>query len=384
MRVLLSVVLFALVAGCSAEPVATTSTVQSSVPTSGTEPSPTSTTTSTSMSTIPSSTTTLPPLAGLTYEVVTDGLDFPMLVMPWTDDSSLIGFRDGRIHRFDGEFIHPQPVVDLAVSTDGERGLLGFDTDGGSMLYVHYSDPAGDTVVSAVDIETGAERILLQVAQPAANHNGGMLQFGPDGMLYLGLGDGGGANDRFGHGQNIETLLAGIVRIDPGSGAAQLWSYGLRNPYRFWIDGALMYIGDVGQNAYEEIDVSRLGDDGYNFGWPITEGLHCFSPDSRCDTAGLTLPVLEYPHGDGGACSVTGGVVYRGESIPEVEGHYFYSDFCGGWLRSFRFDGSDITDQMDWTDQVGVAGNVVSFGVDHDGEAYVLTPDAIRRITPLR
>lgn len=307
-----------------------------------------------------------------------------MLVMPWTEDASLVGFRDGRVHRFDGSSISETPLIDLAVSTDGERGLLGFDTDGENLVYVHYSDPNGDTTVSVVDLTTGEERVLLRVAQPASNHNGGMLQFGPDGMLYLGLGDGGGSNDRFGHGQNTETLLGGIVRIDPRSGASELWSYGLRNPYRFWIDGDLMYIGDVGQNAYEEIDVVEIGPTGYNFGWPITEALHCFSPASGCDTTGLEMPLLEFPHGDGGACSVTGGVVYRGEAIPELDGHYFYSDYCGGWLRSFRFDGAVIGEERDWTNEVGVPGRVVSFGVDHDGEVYVLTPDAILRIAPMR
>ncbi|MFP5333653.1 MAG: PQQ-dependent sugar dehydrogenase [Acidimicrobiia bacterium] len=381
--------LLVVLAACTAEGVAPSVTDQPAAPTSVTESTTTSTastttsTTSTSSTAAPSS-TTLPPLAGLTYTVVSDGLDFPMLVMPWTEDTSLIGFRDGRIHRFDGALVDSQPIVDLAVSTDGERGLLGFDTDGDSTLYVHYSDPAGTTTVSAIDAETGTERILLRVRQPASNHNGGMLQFGPDGLLYLGLGDGGGANDRFGHAQNTDTLLGGIVRIDPDSGDAELWSYGLRNPYRFWIDGARMYIADVGQNAFEEIDVVDIGADGYNFGWPITEGLHCFSPASGCDTSGLTLPVLEYPHGDGGACSVTGGVVYRGGRIPELGGHYLFSDYCGGWLRSFVYDGSVPPEVVDWTGDVGVPGRVVSFGVDHHGDVYVLTPAALYRIDPVR
>lgn len=381
------IVLLVVLTACAVEGVAPLVTDRPATSTSVTETTTTSTTfTSSTTSSImaPSSTTTLLPLAGLTYTVVSDGLDFPMLVMPWTEDTSLIGFRDGSIHRFDGESIHPQPLVDLAVSTDGERGLLGFDTDGASTIFVHYSDPAGDTTVSEIDTETGTERILLRVAQPASNHNGGMLQFGPDGMLYLGLGDGGGANDRFGHGQNTDTLLGGIVRIDPDSGDAELWSYGLRNPYRFWIDGAQMYIADVGQNAYEEIDVVDVGVDGYNFGWPITEGLHCFAPATGCDTSGITLPVLEYPHGDGGACSVTGGVVYRGERIPELDGHFLFSDYCGGWLRSFVYRGAVAPEVVDWTGDVGVPGRVVSFGVDHHGDVYVLTPDALYRIDPVR
>ncbi|MDX1448133.1 MAG: PQQ-dependent sugar dehydrogenase [Acidimicrobiia bacterium] len=378
-------------AACTSTPDSVSTTVASTTSPSPPGTTATSTTSTTTTSPEPSTTvgepattTSTVPLAGLTYTVVAEGLDFPMLIMPWTDDESLIGFRDGRIHRFDGSEIDPEPLVDLAVSTDGERGLLGFDSAGASTVFVHYSDPSGDTTVSEIDLESGQERILLQVDQPASNHNGGMLQFGPDGMLYLGLGDGGGANDRFGHGQNTDTLLGGIVRIDPDSGEAELWSYGLRNPYRFWIDGDRIYIGDVGQNAFEEIDVVEIVHPGYNFGWPITEGLACFSPRSGCETDGLTLPVVEYAHADGGVCAVTGGVVYRGTRVPELVGHYFYSDFCGGWLRSLRYDGAAAVDQRDWTEDVGVPGRVVSFGVDHEGEVYVLTRDAIRRIDPRR
>jgi glucose/arabinose dehydrogenase len=315
---------------------------------------------------------------------VADGLAFPMLITPWTEDLSLVGFRDGRIHSFDGTRISADPLFDLEVSTDGERGLLGLDADGPETVFVPSSDPAGDTVVSRLDLDGGQETVLLSVAQPASNHNGGMLQFGPDGFLYLGLGDGGGSNDRFGHGQNTQTLLGGIVRIDPETGDPELWSYGLRNPYRFWIDGDILYIADVGQNAYEEIDVVSVTVGGYNFGWPITEALHCFSPQSGCETEGITLPVVEVAHGDAGTCSITGGVVYRGTAIPEVDGHYFYSDYCGGWLRSFVFDGATVADHRDWTEEIGVAGDVVSFGVDHTGEIYVLTRDAIRRIDPVR
>lgn len=380
----LSLLLFVVLAGCSqsAEPVTTTTaevvTSANEVPEQDTDSSTTATTSTTS--------TTMPraELQGLSYMVVADGLDFPIILMPWTADASLVGFRDGRVHRFDGVTISAEPLFDLDVSTDGERGLLGLDAVDADSVYVHYSDPAGDTVVSEITMSTGAERVLLTVAQPAANHNGGMLQFGPDGRLYLGLGDGGGSDDRFGHGQNTETLLGGIVAIDPESGEPTLWSYGLRNPYRFWFDGDVLYLGDVGQGSYEEVDVVGYAPKGFNFGWPITEALHCFSPRTGCDTDGITLPIVEVAHGDAGTCSITGGVVYRGESIPEIDGHYFYSDYCGGWLRSFRFDGTDVTDQVDWTDQVGVAGNVVSFGVDHDGEIYVLTPDAIRRLAPLR
>jgi glucose/arabinose dehydrogenase len=380
---LLSALFFAACVPQGGEPVTTTTTEASTTPT--TETSTTSTTVPTTSTTTPTTTTEpLPELGGLAYEMVADDLGFPMIIMPWTDGASLVGFRDGRIHVFDGTEIEREPLVDLAVSTDGERGLLGLDTRDRDALLAHYSDPSGATVVAEVDLASGEERVLLTVAQPAANHNGGSLQFGPDGALYLGLGDGGGANDRFGHGQNTDTLLGGIVRIDPDTGSAELWSFGLRNPYRFWIDGEVFYIGDVGQSAYEEIDVVELRPEGYNFGWPITEGLHCFSPPSECDVDGITLPVVEIAHSDSGTCAVTGGVVYRGAAIPEFDGHYFYSDYCGGWLRSFLFEGGEATDERDWTDRVGVPGRVVSFGVDHRGEMYVLTRTAIRRIVPVR
>jgi glucose/arabinose dehydrogenase len=374
------------VAGCSvngepaptpAEPVTTSSSPTTSISTTSI-PDASSTTTTTS-TTLP-----LPELTGLGYEIVADGLAFPMIIMPWTAELSLVGLRDGRVHSFDGRQISAEPLFDIEVSTSGERGLLGLEAGGPDVVFVHYSDPAGDTVVSEIRVSDGTERVLLRVSQPASNHNGGMLQTGPDGMLYVGLGDGGGSNDRFGHGQNTDTLLGGIVRIDPQSGETDLWSYGLRNPFRFWWDDEVLYIGDVGQNAFEEVDVVEYRSEGYNFGWPITEGLHCFSPRTGCDTTGLTLPVLEVAHGDGGACSITGGVVYRGGEIPELEGHYLYSDYCGGWLRSFLFDGGEATAQRDWTAEVGSLRSVVSFGVDHHGEVYVLTPDAIRRIVPVR
>ena len=354
------------------------------VPGSSTSATTVASTAATSTTSTTSPTASFDPLVGLTYAVVAEGVDFPMLITPWTDDLSLVGLRDGRVHSFDGVSLSEDPLFDLEVSTDGERGLLGMDAAGDDLVYVHYSDPAGDTVVAAVTVSTGTQQVLLAVEQPAANHNGGMIQIGPDGGLYVGLGDGGGSNDRFGHGQNTETLLGGIVRIDTSSGEVGLWSYGLRNPYRFWFDGDVLYIGDVGQGAYEEVDVVTFDPAGFNFGWPITEGLHCFSPQTGCDVAGLTLPIVEVAHGDEGTCSITGGVVYRGAAIPELDGHYLYSDYCGGWLRSFRLDGGEAVDHNDWTAEVGAPGNVVSFGVDHAGDVYVLTTDAILRIVPVR
>jgi hypothetical protein len=237
------------------------------------------------------------------------------------------------------------------------------------------------------------------VNQPAANHNGGTIAFGPDGYLFIGLGDGGGGGDTFGTGQPVDDLLGNLLRIDvdgdpyaipagnpyaDSDGADEVWANGLRNPWRFWFDEDLIYIGDVGQNAYEEINVAPADAAGLNYGWPITEGLHCFEPASDCDLGGLTQPVVEVEHGDAGTCSIAGGVVYRGAAIPELTGHYFYSDFCGGWLRSFLIADGVATDVRDWTDQVGAPGNVVSFGTDAAGEIYLLTTERVFRIVPLR
>lgn len=371
-------------AACSGEdesPAASSEPPATTAPTTSTATSLAATTSSTT-----TTTTTEPPaeLAGLAYHVVVEAVEFPIILVPWTAEASLVGLRDGRIHSFDGAALSTEPLVDLEAATDGERGLLGLEVADEETIYVHYSDPAGDTVVSEIGLADGAERVLTTIAQPAANHNGGTVQFGPDGMLYVGLGDGGGAGDPFGNAQDTGTLLGGIVRLDPDSGDTELWSHGLRNPYRFWFDADLFYVADVGQDAYEEVDVVAFGPDGYDFGWPITEGMHCFSPRTGCETGDITLPVLEVEHGVSGTCSIIGGVVYRGSSIPELTGHYLYSDHCGGWLRSFRFAEPGVTDERDWTADVGALDGVVSFGVDHTGEVYVLTRDAIRRIDPVR
>ena len=312
-------------------------------------------------------------------------------MVPWTPGFEMVATKDGQVFLYDGDQLSQGPVLDISdqVHNEGERGLLSIAVhpDDTNRVFLHYSANGGDTVVSQLTWENEAltdEQVLFTHEQPARNHNGGMVQFGPDGALYLGLGDGGGANDTFGNGQNTDTLLGGLVRIDvDGDGEASLWQYGLRNPWRFWIEGDLVYIADVGQNAYEEINVSDLGE-GVNYGWPITEGLHCFNPSSGCDTSGLTLPVIEVSHGDAGTCSITGGLVYRGSAIPEIDGHFFYSDYCGGYLRSFVYRDGEVAEETDWTEQVGVAGNVPSFGVDGSGELYVLTTENILKLVPVR
>jgi glucose/arabinose dehydrogenase len=359
--------------------------------TSSSDTPETSAPTTTSSTVAETSTTTaaaLPELTGLTYTPLTDAT-FPVVITARPGDADpLVALKDGQVARVVGGEL--EVILDISgqVANEGERGLLGMalHPDDPGRLFLHYSNNAGDTIVSEFTldgaIDPGSERVLFTADQPAGNHNGGWIQFGPDGGLYLGLGDGGGANDQFDTGQ-ADGPLASLIRIDVDSAEAEKYAKGLRNPWRFWIDGDTVYIADVGQNAFEEVSVTAL-EPGLNYGWPIMEGTHCFSPREGCDTSGLVIPVVEVEHGDAGTCSITGGVVYRGSAIPELAGHYFYSDFCGGYLRSFRSDGGEATDQTDWTDQVGVPGQIVSFGVDGAGEMYVLTTGQILRVDPVR
>ncbi|MFV1961254.1 MAG: sorbosone dehydrogenase family protein [Acidimicrobiia bacterium] len=334
------------------------------------------------------------PGTSVSYEEVAH-LSFPvqLTALPGSE-TSYIATKDGRVWAYDGITVGIEPVLDISdrVLNEGERGLLSIvlHPDGSGRLFAHYTATNGDTVVSEFALidegtaDPDSERVLLRLSQPAGNHNGGMIQFGPDGTLYVALGDGGGANDQFNNGQDLDTLLGGLVSISvDGDPDPTLFNSGLRNPWRFWIDGKVIYIADVGQASFEEVSVVELGP-GINFGWPITEGLHCFRPSSGCDTTGLTLPVVEVRSGDSGTCAITGGVVYRGEAIPELAGTYFYSDYCGGYLRSFRYESGTIAAETDWTEQVGVAGQVVGFGVDGDGEMYVATTDRLLKMVPVR
>jgi glucose/arabinose dehydrogenase len=297
----------------------------------------------------------------------------------------ILAMRDG--------VVSEEPVLDISslLQNSGERGLLSMALSAEpGLIYVHYSAAAdGDTVVSEFEMtgprhaDDTTERVLLRLDQPAPNHNGGMIQLVDD-TLYVGLGDGGGANDQFGNGQNTNTLLGGLVALSvTGDPNPVLFNYGLRNPWRFHIEEGLIYVADVGQGAWEEVSVVPL-EEGTNFGWPITEGTHCFSPSVDCDPSGTVVPVVEVPHGEAGTCSITGGPVYHGAEIPELDGTYFYSDYCGGYLRSFRFEDGEAVDQTDWTEDVGVAGSVVGFGVDGHGEMYVLTTEEVLRVVAVR
>jgi len=382
---------------------ACSSSVQEPSPTPQTAESTTSSvlsSTTTMITTEPSTTTTQPPtpsttlpeLQSLVYEEVAS-LTFPveMTALPGSE-LSYIALKDGQVFAYDRSSVSEDPVLDISdrVRNDGEQGFLSIalHPEETERFFAHYSDNNGDTVVSEftfsspTELDPESERVLFTIDQPAGNHNGGMIAFHEE-SLFLGLGDGGGGGDQFGNGQNTDTLLGGLVRLSVDDEADPiLWQYGLRNPWRFWLDGDLIYVADVGQNTYEEVNVARL-DEGINYGWPITEGLHCFST-SDCDTSGLTLPVVEVEHGDAGSCSITGGVVYRGHDIPELDGRYFYSDYCGGYLRSFLYQDGEVVEEMDWTNQVGGAGRVSGFGVDGRGEMYVTTTEALLQVVPNR
>ncbi|MEN8238320.1 MAG: PQQ-dependent sugar dehydrogenase [Actinomycetota bacterium] len=345
-------------------------------------------------STLPATTTSrAPEPPSLVLVEVGSGFDSPVLLMAHPGGGAdLVVEQSGRIVRND-----PDHSVVLDITDDvlfkGEQGLLGVAfhprfTDV-SLAYVNYVDETGRTVIEEFAVVEGvfdraSRRVILEVGQPAANHNGGMVAFGPDGYLWIGMGDGGGANDRFGQAQDAETLLGAMLRIDIDEqedraygiprdnpfangvgGAPEVWATGLRNPWRFAFDGDDLWIADVGQNEIEEINAVEASDAGLNYGWPIMEGTTCFGGEG-CDPTPFVAPLVEYDHDEG--CSVTGGYVYRGGAIPELDGQYFYSDFCSGFLRSTALDGT-VTD---WTNQTGETSRVTGFGVGGDGELYVV------------
>ena len=348
---------------------------------------------------------------------VASGLDFPLYLTAPPGDLSRVFVveKGGRIRVIRNDSLLATPFLDLTgrVSTGGEQGLLGLAFHPAyaqnRVFVVNYTDTQGDTRIATFRAgalpevaDPASERVILAVDQPFANHNGGMLAFGPDGMLYAGLGDGGSGGDPQGNGQSRSVLLGKILRLDiaddgtasvpadnPFAGQAgarpEIWSYGLRNPWRFSFDRATgdLYIGDVGQNELEEInastDAAQFGR-GANYGWNIVEGTECFSPSSGCDRTGLSPPVLVYGHGQG--CSVTGGYVYRGSAIPSLVGHYFYADYCAGWIRSFRLAGPAPADEREWA-TLRPGGQVPSFGEDAQGELYILSASGtVHRIVP--
>lgn len=337
---------------------------------------------------------------GLAVEEVARGLDNPVyLTAPASDPRTFIVEQPGRIRIVENGKLLEKPFLDIRnkVGYGGERGLLSVafhpQYRANGFLYVNYTDKAGNTRIerytSSSDknvADPASTKLILAIDQPHANHNGGLNLFGPDGMLYIGMGDGGGQGDPHGNGQNRNVLLGKLLRInvdrgDPytvpdanpyakGGGRGEIWAIGLRNPWRFAFDrvAGFLYIADVGQDKYEEIDIAPMAAAGVNYGWNTMEGPSCYRLP-LCARSGLQQPAFAYSH-DGGACSIIGGLVYRGRKIAEIQGQYFYSDYCNSWVRSYTYvaDGTNRAWHQWLTRGLG---NIVSFGEDAEGELYI-------------
>jgi len=341
--------------------------------------------------------TPLPPVA---LRRIAIGLTQPVYVVHAGDGAGrLFVVEQAGVIRIvrDGQLLRA-PFLDVRrrVIAGGELGLLSvafhprYATNG--RLFVNYTTDGGNlrTVIAEYRVSAGnpdvadvAERVLLEIAQPFRNHNGGLNLFGPDGMLYVGMGDGGSGGDPFNNGQRLDALLGKLLRIDVdgatpyrtppnnpfvgrGSARGEIWAYGLRNPWRFSFDRGTgrLFLADVGQNAWEEVD---LVEKGQNYGWNIMEGTHCFNPPTDCNTNGLRVPIAEYGRADG--CSITGGYVYRGPRIPGLVGRYLFGDYCSGrvWALSETAPGRWAAAQL-----LETGLRISSFGEDQDGEIHIV------------
>lgn len=357
--------------------------------------------------------TSLPP--GLTLKLdpfVTTGLASPVfLAQPLNDGRIFVVEQAGTIRVIRNGMLQPTPFLDISarVLSGGERGLLSmafhpqYATN--HFFYVYFtSQPGGDIRIerftTSADPETAdaaTSTLIITVAHSLqGNHNGGLVAFGLDGMLYAGIGDGGGGGDPYRTGQDPDSLLGSLLRLDvntgnpyaippnnpyvgQGTNRGEIWAKGLRNPWRFAFDAptGLLYIADVGQNAHEEVDVAPASLAGVNYGWSVMEGLSCYNA-FVCTRTLLTLPVIDYDTHVNSTCAITGGYVYRGSAIPAIRGHYFYSDYCAGFLRSFRYQNGAAVDQKNW----GLTmSSVASFGVDFNGELYVTSGGGIFKIS---
>jgi len=360
-----------------------------------------------------------PPPGTPTLQLVTNQLSSPVYATaPLGDTLRLfVVQQSGLVRVLRRDSLLPTPFLDVRGKIDagGERGLLSLafhpQYAANGRFYVYFTDSTGDIrivryLVSAADSNVAdslSADTILKVPHPVnANHNGGQLQFGPDGMLYAGLGDGGGGGDPDGNGQDRHALLGKILRLNVDgatgytipatnpfatdtSAAPEIWALGVRNPWRFSFDRQTddLYIGDVGQGAWEEVDVQPAASaGGLNYGWVVMEGRHCYPPGTTgCNQSGLTLPVLEYDHPTG--CSITGGYVYRGTRVPLLAGQYLYADYCTHFVRSFVYSGGQATSLRNWTPQLDPGGNISSFAQDQRGELYIMTlGGSLYRIVP--
>ncbi len=343
----------------------------------------------------------LPDPSGFQWVQVVDGLKRPTALVDSNDDNGLLLVLEqpGRIRGIQGGRLLTDPFMDISDRVDSsgnEQGLLGIALDpdypNNHTFYLDYTDAQGNTTVSrfkaaddGLSADPASEQVLMKIVQPFPNHNGGQLAFGPDGYLYIGTGDGGSEGDPNNTAQDPANKLGKILRIDVrgqdtytipadnpyaqnASGAPEVWALGLRNPWRFSFDRLTgdLYIGDVGQDKYEEIDYLPAGTGaGTNFGWSVREGLHPYKDGSS--SANFTDPIFEYDHSQG--CAVTGGYVYRGGTLPEFYGVYLFSDYCTGNVWGLLKSGSG-----DWQSALlfPSQGNISSFGQDASGEIYML------------
>ena len=340
------------------------------------------------------------PLPGVALRQVAGGFESPVYLTHAGDRSGrlFVVEQAGRIRVLRDGRLLPRPFLDIRsrVTSGGEMGLLSvafhprYAENG--RFYLNYTTGDGDRLRSVIaeyrvsqdaDVAATAERVLLEVSQPFRNHNGGLNLFGPDGMLYIGLGDGGSARDPMNNGQRLDTLLGKILRIDVDGGPpyrvpsdnpfvgranarGEIWAYGLRNPWRFSFDrnGGRLFVADVGQNQLEEVDIVERGK---NYGWRIMEGNICHIPASGCDRSGLELPIAVYDRS--GGCSISGGHVYRGTRIAGLAGRYLFGDYCSGQIWALTDAGEGR-----WTMGPLLSSElrITSFGEDAAGEIYVL------------
>jgi len=425
--VAITVLVTAWLSGCAGERTQPPALVPSE-PTIDVRVEPTVPTTETPPDTITESiqdaTTFNPEQTQIDLQMVASGLEKPLFVTHAGDGSGRIFVveQPGKIRILEEGELLPAPFLDISERVNdrsNEQGLLGlafapnFKETG--FFFVNYTDENGATIVARFQIapndvnlaQADSERVILKIDQPAGNHNGGMLAFGPDEYLYIGTGDGGAANDRFGNGQNPQSLLGKMLRIDVLTDSAEpytipadnpwvetdwagqdvldeIWAVGLRNPWRYSFDRATgdLWIGDVGQNQYEEVNYVPVATrPPLNFGWPIMEATHCFG-SADCEQTGLWMPVAETDHQ--GNCSLTGGYVYRGQAFPELDGVYLFGDYCSGkiWatLPDPDVESEPLTEQgpaqstseRRTVELLDTNLSINSFGEDEAGELYVV------------
>lgn len=350
-------------------------------------------------------------------ELVASGLNAPAYATtpPLDPNRLFIVEQAGRIRIVENGTLLAAPFLDITerVSAGGERGLFSMafhpDYERNGWFFLNYTDDDGNSVIARYEVsgdrnraDASSELVLLHIVQPFPNHNGGLLLFGPDGLLYTGMGDGGGAGDPNENAQSDQTVLGKMLRLDADAASAPylrvppdnpnaaagiplglIWAKGLRNPWRFSFDHLTgdFYVADVGQDQWEEVSVDAAPvTGGQNYGWDVFEGTQCFDPAplfGGCPDplpAGWVHPVVQYNHGEGQA--ITGGFVYRGCAMPDLHGTYFYADFIAGFVRSFVFSSGTATDRRDWTEELTAGGsaplmNIASFGEDARGELYI-------------